>query len=181
MKEEELEQLRYPIGYFECPESITQVQLKDWILTLTNFPKKLEELVENLSDSQLNTPYRPDGWTVRQVIHHIADSHHNSYTRFKWALTEDAPLIKVYDEKNWSNLFDAKTAPIQISLDYIKVVHAKIVFLLNGLSDEQFQQYYIHPEGKTKVSVAENTGKYVWHGNHHYAHIKNLIKRNGWG
>lgn len=177
---ENLKNLRYPIGHFQCPDTITPTQISDWIETLETLPNRLENLVKNFSAEQLETPYRPEGWTVRQVIHHIADSHHHSYTRFKWALTENQPLIKAYEEKDWSNLFDARTAPIQLSLAYIKALHAKLVYLLKGLSSENMKSYYIHPEGKTEVTVAENIGKYAWHGNHHYAHIANLAERKGW-
>ncbi|MGB3152762.1 MAG: putative metal-dependent hydrolase [Maribacter sp.] len=177
---EDLQELRYPTGHFNCPKEITKEQISEWVETLETLPKRLHSLVKNLSDEQLETRYRPDGWTLRQVIHHVADSHHHSYTRFKWALTEKQPLIKAYEEKEWSNLFDARTAPIQLSLDYIKVLHAKLVYLLKGLSPEEMKIFYIHPDGNTKVTVAENIGKYAWHSNHHYAHIANLVKRKGW-
>jgi len=175
-----MEKLRYPIGHFECPKQITKTHIKDWIQVLESLPDRLEALVKNLGAAQLETPYRPEGWTVRQVVHHIADSHHNSYTRFKWALTEDKPLIKAYEEKEWSNLFDARTAPIQLSLVYIKALHAKLVYLLKGLSEDDLQKYYLHPVGNEIVTVAENIGKYAWHSNHHFAHIESLLKREGW-
>lgn len=180
MENTSLEALRYPIGHFRCPESITPTHISEWILALENLPDILENLVSNLSEEQLNTPYRPEGWTVRQLVHHIADSHHHSYTRFKWALTENGPLIKAYEEKDWANLFDAQTAPIQISLDYIKALHGKLVFLLKGLSNTDFDKFYLHPEGGVEVSVAENMGKYAWHGRHHCAHIKGLLDREKW-
>ncbi len=175
-----MEQLKYPIGHFECPDNITEAHLKDWILVLEMLPQRLENLVKNLSAEQLETPYRPEGWTVRQVIHHIADSHHHSYTRFKWALTEESPLIKAYEEKQWSSLFDAQSAPIELSLNYLKALHAKLVYLLKGLSANDLNKYYLHPEGNVKVTVAENMGKYAWHSRHHYAHIEGLLKRKGW-
>jgi len=175
-----MEKLKYPIGHFECPNEISAAQIKEWIEVLETLPERLERLVENLTVEQLETPYRPQGWTVRQVVHHIADSHHNSYIRFKWALTEDKPLIKVYEEKEWSNLFDARTAPIQLSLNYLRALHAKLVYLLKGLSEDDLQKYYIHPDGNVIVTVAENIGKYAWHSNHHYGHIENLLIREGW-
>ncbi len=177
---ENLEYLQYPIGHFSCPEHITTLHIEEWIKALETFPKRLEVVVGDLIESQLETPYRKGGWTVRQLIHHIADSHHHSYTRFKWALTEENPIIKAYEEKAWSDLLDAHTAPTDISLNYLKALHLKLVFFLKGLSEEQLKRCYVHPVDNRKVSVAENMGKYVWHGNHHLAHIQNLIKREGW-
>jgi len=177
---EELEKLKYPIGHFKCPENITNDNVLNWIEVLETLPKRLSDLVENFSDSQLNTPYREGGWTVRQVVHHMADSHHHSYTRFKWALTENRPLIKVYQEKEWSNLIDARSAPIDLSLSYLTALHAKLVYLLKRLTPEDLENSYIHPDGNVNVSVAENIGKYAWHSNHHFAHIKTLADREGW-
>ncbi|MBS9461604.1 putative metal-dependent hydrolase [Flagellimonas sp. 389] len=180
MENDILEKLRYPIGTYEVPEKITENHLKEWIAILENLPKRLHDMVIPLTPQQLETPYRPDGWTVRQLIHHISDSHHHSYIRFKWALTEDTPVIKPYFEKEWSKLFDAKTAPIQMSLDHLKAVHAKLVYLLKGLSSEQLQRKFIHPVGDEETTLLENVGRYAWHGSHHFAHIKNLIEREGW-
>lgn len=177
---DDLEHLRYPIGHFEAPENITGEAISIWIDILETLPKRLTDLVKDLSEEQLETPYRPDGWTVRQLIHHIADSHHHSYTRFKWALTEEQPLIKAYEEKEWSKLYDATTAPIELSLTYLTALHAKLVYLLKGLSQDDLNTYYLHPDGYIKVTVAENIGKYAWHSNHHFAHIQNLIIRKGW-
>ncbi len=177
---ENLEELRYPIGTFNCPEEISASLIAEWIGVLETFPERLETLVKNLANHQLETPYRAGGWTVRQVIHHIADSHHHSYTRFKWALSEENPLIKAYEEKEWSSLLDARTAPITISLNYIKALHAKLVFVLKGLTKDQYDLCYVHPVGNKKISVAENIGKYAWHGNHHLAHIQNLMEHEGW-
>ena len=133
MTNQELENLKYPIGKFNCPTEITEGHIKQWIAVLEQFPIRLEVLVKNLNNQQLDTPYRPEGWTVRQVIHHISDSHHNSYTRFKWAMTEDIPLIKVYNEKAWSQLHDYNE-PIENSLLHIKVIHAKLVHFVKGLA-----------------------------------------------
>lgn len=180
MRESTLEKLRYPIGHFVMPDSISDLELKDWIAQLEALPMVLEDLVKNLSEAQLNTPYRPDGWTVRQVVHHIADSHHHSYIRFKWALTENRPVIKAYEEKEWANLADALSAPIQLSLAHVKSIHAKLVYLLRGLSKSDLRKVYIHPDGNLEVSVLENIGKYAWHGNHHCAHIEGLMRREGW-
>lgn len=175
----ELEKLKYPIGKFDCPTNISSQIIADWISILEHFPNRLKGLVEDLSETQLKTPYRADGWTIKQVVHHLYDSHHNSYTRFKWALTEETPLIKAYSEADWANLFDY-AAPIELSVQALNSIHAKLVFLLKGLSAEDFQKEFIHPEKKDRVSLAENTGFYAWHCNHHYAHIENLLKRKGW-
>ena len=176
----ELEALKYPIGIFDCPTTISSQTLDAWISILEHFPNRLRALVEGLSETQLNTPYRPGGWNLRQVIHHLYDSHHNSYTRFKWALSENTPLIKAYNEADWATSSDYIKAPIDLSLKAITSLHAKLVFLLKGLSADDFQKEFIHPEKKEKVSLAENTGIYAWHCNHHYAHIENLLKREGW-
>ena len=175
-----LEKLRYPIGYFVRPEKITAKVIVQWIAELESYPGKLEALVKDLTPEQLETHYRPGGWTLRQVIHHVADSHHNSYIRFKWGLTEDKPLIKPYEEKEWAELFDTRTAPIELSLDHLKAVHAKLVYLLKGLSQGQLARTFFHPEGNAETSLEENIGRYVWHGNHHFAHIERLLKREGW-
>lgn len=180
MDTNELEKMKYPIGKYEIPEEITEEHLNNWIDILEHLPNRLEALVTPLSEAQLETPYRPEGWTVRQLVHHISDSHHNSYVRFKWGLTEDNPMIKAYFEKEWSKLFDARTAPIQMSLDHLKAVHAKLVFLLKGLSREDLKRKFRHPEGNIESTLEENIGRYAWHGSHHFAHIENLIKREGW-
>lgn len=176
----DLEKLKYPIGKFDCPSNITPENLDAWISILEHFPNRLNSLVKNLSEAQLNTTYRPEGWTVKQVVHHLYDSHHNSYTRFKWALTEEIPLIKAYNEADWAKLFDYSNAPIELSLQALAALHAKLVFLLKGMKAEDFQKEFMHPEKKDRVSLAQNTGIYAWHCNHHYAHIENLMKREGW-
>lgn len=176
----DLEKLKYPIGHFQCPKEISKNDITAWIMVLEEFPEKLANLVKNFSAEQLETPYREGGWTVRQVIHHLADSHHHSYTRFKWTLTENRPLIKAYNEKDWSSLLDATSAPIELSLNYLTALHAKLVYFLKQLSADDYQKSYIHPDRNINVSVAENIGKYAWHSNHHFAHIKNLALRKGW-
>jgi uncharacterized damage-inducible protein DinB len=177
---DDIEKLRYPIGHFECPDVISGQDINTWIAELEQLPERLKSLVKDFSMEQFNTPYREGGWTVRQVIHHIADSHHHSYTRFKWALTENRPLIKAYNEKDWSNMIDGSSAPIELSLDYITALHAKLVYMLKRLSSEDLQKSYIHPVGNVNISVAENMGKYAWHSNHHFAHIQNLALSEGW-
>lgn len=180
MTNEEWNKLRYPIGLFECPKKITGKHISEWIEVLDLFPDRLKQLVSGLSESQLDTPYRPEGWTIRQVIHHVADSHHHSYIRFKWALTEDNPVIKYYYEALWADLFDSKTGPIEMSLMHLKAVHAKLIFLLKGLSEAELNRTFIHPEHNEEVVLKKNIGNYAWHCNHHFAHIENLIKQEGW-
>lgn len=176
----DLEKLKYPIGKPQIPEHITIKHIADWIRVLETFPKRLTSLVEGLTAAQLDTPYRPGGWTARQVVHHLADSHHNSYTRFKWALTENSPVIKAYYEDRWAELFDSKTAPIQLSLDSLTALHAKWVYFLKGLTETDLNQVFIHPDGNEKVGLKENIGIYAWHCNHHYAHIEQLMIREEW-
>lgn len=180
MDEAKLEALKYPIGYFEYSPKVSKDTVEAWLQVLEELPSTLEKLVKPLTNDQLDTPYRPGGWTIRQVVHHMADSHHHSYTRFKWALTEIEPVIKAYDEKEWSRLFDSKTAPIGLSISYLKALHAKMVFLLKGLTPEDLEKFYVHPEGNIRVSVKENIGKYAWHSQHHCAHIRGLLERKGW-
>lgn len=175
-----LEQLQYPIGKLNIPSKITDNHISEWINTIEEFPYKLEQLVENLSEEQLNTPYRKNGWTVRQVIHHCGDSHVNSYIRFKWTLTEDKPIIKAYFEERWGELFDTKIAPIQLSITFIKALHAKWVYLLKGLNKEDLNKTFIHPESNETVSLRKNIGIYAWHCEHHYNHIYKLLERKGW-
>ena len=179
MTNQELEFLKYPIGKFECPTEISKQHIIDWISILDAFPERLENLVKNLNTKQLDTPYRPNGWTVRQVIHHISDSHHNSYTRFKWAITEDNPLIKAYNENDWAQQHDYNQ-PIENSLLHIKVIHAKLVHFVKGFPFEDLKRTFIHPEGHETVTLKENLGIYAWHSNHHFAHIEQLMEREGW-
>lgn len=180
MKSESLEALRYPIGRFQPPGTILPEHRLAWIEALEAYPGLLRETVAPLDDAQLNTPYRPDGWTVRQLVHHISDSHHNGYIRFKWALTEASPRIKGYDQKAWAALSDARTAPVALSLAHLDVVHAKLVYLLRGLDDSQFTRAFWFPEASTPTVVEALIARYAWHGAHHLEHIRNLIRREAW-
>ncbi len=175
-----LEKLKYPIGKLEIPENIDEENIQNWISIIENHPKKLSKLVQNLDVNQLDTQYRPEGWTIRQVIHHLSDSHHNSYTRFKWTLTEDKPIIKTYYEERWAELFDGKTAPINLSLNNLTALHAKWVYLLKGLSNKDLDKTFIHPDGNEEVTLKENIGIYAWHCEHHYEHINQLLIRKNW-
>ncbi|MFD2727443.1 YfiT family bacillithiol transferase [Hyunsoonleella rubra] len=180
MDSKALEQLKYPIGKFDCPDQITEVHIAEWISILEKFPIRLEALVKHLSKEQLETPYRPGGWTIRQTVHHISDSHHHSYSRFKWALTEEKPLIKAYFEDRWAELSDSKGDPIQMSIEHLKAIHYKLVNLLKSMSEDDFKRSFIHPETNSEVFLDYNLGNYAWHSNHHYAHIENVMMQNGW-
>lgn len=167
----DIEKLKFPIGTFTIPITVTKEILKASISDISTFPKRLSTEVINLTDEQLDTPYRPDGWTIRQVIHHCADSHMNSLTRLKLALTEEQPTIKPYFEERWAELLDTKSMPIEPSLKIIEGIHERWTVLLNNLTEEQFGRTFIHPEHGKIFRVDENIGTYAWHCNHHLAHI----------
>ena len=175
-----LDKLKYPIGRPDIPSTITEKDLLGWIMIIEKFPEKLENLVKDLSEDQLDTAYRENGWTIRQVIHHCYDSHHNSYTRFKWTLTEEKPVIKAYYQDRWAELTDSKYSPINLTINGLKSLHAKWVFLLKSLSNKDLQKEFIHPDGNKNVSLAANIGIYAWHCNHHFSHIYNLLKTKKW-
>jgi len=179
MDENALNKLRYPIGTYKAPEIITTEHINAWIKIIEDHPQKLRQLVDGLSDEQLDTPYRPDGWTVRQVVHHLPDSHLNSYIRFKWTLTEDIPTIKAYHEDRWAKLSDS-LGPVDSALNLLQAVHVKWVIVLKSLSAEDLKRSFIHPESGREITLERNIGIYAWHCDHHYAHIENLIKEKGW-
>ena len=174
----DLDDLRYPIGRFTSPADSSPELRAAQIDTLRLLPERLTAAVTGLSDTQLDTPYREGGWTVRQVVHHLADSHAMSYTRFKLALTEDSPTIKPYDEAAWANLADSRL-PVAVSLDLLAAVHARLVALLQSLSDADFARLFVHPE-RGPMTLARNLAMYDWHSRHHTAHIVNLRTRQGW-
>ncbi len=176
----ELASLKYPIGKFEYKETKDRKVINKWINEIESLPSTLKEVVKGLSEEQLNTPYRPDGWTIKQVIHHIGDSHLNSYIRFKLALTEDKPIIKPYDQEKWADLPDYKLTDVSDSLDFIKILHKRWVILLRALSDEDLEREFVHPETGSAISVKKNIALYAWHSKHHLAHIYNLIDRMNW-
>jgi DinB family protein len=173
------EDLRYPIGRFQKPEVADHNQRMAWMEDLERLPAQLRAATGNLDAQQLDTPYRPGGWTVLQLVHHLADSHINGYARFRLALTEQTPLIKPYDEKAWAELPDARTAPIGFSLSLIDNVHARLVRLLRSMTEQDFMRTYRHPE-TGESSLAAALALYAWHSRHHLAHIENLKRRNGW-
>jgi hypothetical protein len=171
-----LEQLKYPIGKFEKPEIITESILSEWISEIAAFPANLKAEVSHLDDGQLDSVYRPEGWTIRQVVHHCADSHMNSLIRFKLALTEERPIIKPYQEEKWAELADGKM-PIAPSLMLLEGLHARWVVLLQSLSEEDLRRVYIHPQQEQEVPLTVAIGLYAWHGKHHLAHITEAKKR----
>ncbi|MCG9792817.1 YfiT family bacillithiol transferase [Flavobacterium algicola] len=175
-----LDKLKYPIGCFIKPDKITNENISIWIEVIAAFPEALTSQVANLTDVQLDTPYRPDGWTIRQVIHHCADSHMNSFTRFKLALTEDKPFIKPYHEERWAELIDSKTFPIESSLQMLKGIHSRWTALLMALSKSDLNKSFVHPEHGQTFFLDENIGIYAWHCNHHLAHITTLKETKGW-
>jgi uncharacterized damage-inducible protein DinB len=172
--------LRYPIGKFDRLESsLTDAQRRTMIGQIADVPSRLTTAVAGLNDAQLDTPYRPGGWTVRQLAHHIPESHMNAYIRFKLALTEDEPTIKTYEESLWAELPDAKTLPIEPSLRLLENLHHRWVACLHAISAEQWNRKLRHPE-MGLMSLDQMLALYSWHGRHHVAHITSLRERNAW-
>jgi uncharacterized damage-inducible protein DinB len=171
--------LRFPIGEYEAVDTITDDQRRAFLAALAETPARLRDAVAGLSAEQLDTPYRPGGWTVRQVVHHLPDSHMNSYMRSKLALTEQEPTIKTYEEALWAELADAKTAPVEPSLALLENLHTRWVLLLRSLTPAEIARKFRHPERGT-MTLDENLALYAWHGRHHVAHITALRKRNWW-
>jgi uncharacterized damage-inducible protein DinB len=174
-----LDDLRYPVGRFAPPAASLPDIRAAHIQTLRLLPERLRAAVNGLSNTQLDTPYRDGGWTVRQVVHHVADSHAVSYMRFKLALTEDWPAINPYNEAAWANLADSRALPVEISLSLIEALHGRWVALLESLSDEDFQKGFNHPE-RGRQHLAATLALYDWHSRHHTAHITGLRTRQGW-
>jgi uncharacterized damage-inducible protein DinB len=170
-----LDELRYPIGRFNPAAAGSRA---DQIETLRRLPERLRVAINGLDDSQLDTPYREGGWTVRQLVHHVADSHGNSYMRIKMALTEDDPVIFGYDEAAWAKLPDSRM-PVEASLPMIDALHARLVVLLETMSEADYQKTFRHPE-RGQVTLANNLALYDWHSRHHTAHITRLRERMGW-
>ncbi len=174
------ENLRYPIGKHTWPETVTDQELHHAIRSIAAFPDKIQHVTERLEKIQLDTPYRPEGWTVRQVVHHVADSHLNAYVRFKLALTEDNPIIKTYEEASWAELTDSKLLPPQISFPIIRNIHTRWVIIMENLKPEEWDRVFIHPEHEVPISLRQIAKLYEWHGHHHLAHITKLGERMGW-
>ncbi|RMF91378.1 MAG: putative metal-dependent hydrolase [Nitrospinota bacterium] len=171
--------LRYPIGKFQFDSEVTEEKRQAWIADLAEMPARLQAAVAGLSPEQLDTPYRPEGWTVRQVVHHLADSHLASYVRFRQALTEEEPGITPYDQNRWAALPDARTAPVELSLTLLDALHQRWVLLLRSLSPADFARTVRHPRLGV-LSLEKLLNLYAWHGRHHTAQITSLRERMGW-
>jgi len=171
--------LRYPVGKFKYDGPPTSAQRRELIESIEEMPANLRAAVKGLSQPQLDTPYRPEGWTVRQVVHHVPDSHLNAYVRFKLALTEQEPTIKPYAEDRWAQLADTQATPLEVSLTMLDSLHDRWVRLLRSLHPEDWKRSFRHPD-LGLVSLEKNLALYAWHGRHHVAHITSLRERNGW-
>jgi hypothetical protein len=172
--------LRYPIGTFRFDGELTEAQRWQGIDEIAKAPAALRAAVSGLTPDHIETPYRPGGWTVRQVVHHLPDSHLHAYTRFKLALTEDEPTIKPYDEVRWAELSDTRTVPIAVSLTLLEALHERWVALLRSLTPAEFRRTFHHPEHGRALTLDEALAGYAWHGQHHVAHVTALREREGW-
>jgi len=171
--------LRYPIGKFQAPKTVTAVERRQFIEQIAKAPSKLRQAIHGLTDEQLDTAYRPNGWTVRQVMHHVPDSHMNAYIRFKLALTEDEPTIKPYHQDLWAELGDSRSTPVATSLLLLVALHQRWVNLLRGIREADFAKTFRHPE-MGLLTLDTTLALYAWHGAHHTAHITALRERKGW-
>lgn len=171
--------LRYPVGQFKPQPSYSDAQRTAMIQDIAELPAKLRAAVSGLNDAQLETPYRDGGWTVRQTVHHVADSHMNSYIRFRLAVTETSPTIKTYDEAAWAELADAKHEPVEVSLKLLEAMHHRWVVLLKSFKPEDWKRTVVHPE-RGEIDMNINLALYSWHSKHHVAHITELRKRQDW-
>lgn len=169
----------YPIGKFSLPEDLDDIKINNWISEIDRLPNIIEVLVTNLTINELNFPYRPEGWKIKQIVHHLGDSHTNTFIRFKLALTEDAPMITFYKEDSWANLVYGMDTDLTDSLLLIKSLHSKWVKLLKHMTREDFRSYYVHPDYKKPLQLMEALGMYDWHSEPHLDHIKQAIKHRG--
>jgi uncharacterized damage-inducible protein DinB len=171
--------LHYPVGRFRRPTEWTEADRRAAIDDLGALPRALATAVAGLTDAQLDTPYRPGGWTARQVVHHVADSHLNMYIRVRFALTQDTPTIMPYDQEQWAHLPDARTLPVAVSLAMIEGIHTRLVALFRELDPAQFSRSFEHPDSGPQT-LDSTLALYSWHGRHHTAHITALRTREGW-
>jgi len=170
---------RYPIGEYE-PKPFADVLKNEWLIEIRFLPQSLEAALLNLDEAQLQTPYRDGGWTVNQLVHHVADSHINAYCRFKLGYTEDKPTIKTYEEKAWANTIDVSNLPVNISVTLLHALHVRWYEFLHNFSDGDWQKTVYHPEHKKQLTLWHLLGMYAWHGRHHVAHISALRKKLDW-
>ena len=173
------EELQYPIGHY-VPQPFSHKQKEAWLLDLKFLPEELELAVQNLDAFQLNEPYRPGGWSVKQVVHHVADSHMNAYIRIKAGLTENNPTIKPYEEKEWAQLSDIDSVPINVSITLLHALHQRLLATIKDITEEQWERTVFHPASKREMSLWFLLGMYAWHGKHHVRHITTLRERKGW-
>jgi uncharacterized damage-inducible protein DinB len=171
--------LRYPIGHYE-PRPFSGKQKDEWLNDIKFLPQLLENAVINLDEAQLLTPYREGGWTIQQLVHHVADSHMNAYCRFKLGLTEDNPTIRPYDQEAWALLNDTEKLPINISLTLLYALHTRWYSVISDLRIEDWERTVVHPEHQKEMTIWYLLGMYAWHGRHHVAHITSLRERNKW-
>lgn len=174
------EHLRYPAGRFQKPDHVSDDQVQHAIDEIAALPEKLIRAVAGLTGEELDTPYRPGGWTLRQVIHHLPDSHMNAYIRFKLAITEENPTIRPYLEAKWAECEEARTAPVELSLDLLTSIHKRWVLFLRSLHASDFDRTYFHPESQKTIPLREGIAMYAWHGRHHLAHVTEAMVRKGW-
>lgn len=170
---------RYPIGKY-LPQPFSQPQKQEWLNDIKFLPQTLENSIQNLDAQQLDTPYREGGWKVKQLVHHVADSHLNAFCRFRLGLTEDSPTIRPYDEKKWAELTDIETVPINVSLTLLHALHVRWHATIKDLTVEDWNKIVIHPEHNNTFTLWYLLGSYAWHGRHHVAHITNLRDAKGW-
>ncbi len=180
MNSDSLYRLRYPIGEFISPENPDKSLIDSYIATIEKLPARLRLEVAGLNELQLDTPYRPDGWSVRQVVHHLADSHMNSYCRFKLTVTESKPAIKPYLEELWAVTEDGKNAPVWMSLNLLDALHHRWIIFLRSLTPDQLERTYFHPQNNKFFNLKVALALYAWHGDHHLAHITELKKIKNW-
>lgn len=174
-----IEALKFPIGPYVVPDIIDQKQINEWISEIELFPKRLAKLTSNISTKELNYHYRPDGWMIKQVIHHCADSHMNAVIRFKLTLTENEPKIRPYYEDRWALLSDSLDEDISATIQILTGLHKKWGSILRHIKSEDLKREFIHPEHGKRFSLAETIGNYAWHSNHHLAHIKQALTYKG--
>ena len=174
-----MEDLRYPIGKY-IVQPFSDQQWKEWLIDIQFLPQHIENAILNLDEAQLDTRYRDGGWTLKQVVHHVADSHMNAYIRFKLGLTEDTPAIKPYDEVAWAEMADTRHQPVNVSLTLLHSLHTRWMEILRHMKREELDRKVFHPEHKKEMTLWELLGMYAWHGRHHTAHITSLRERMKW-